>query len=264
MVLAAAVFAAWPGSALAADDGPYPIWWSPVLELDSLDNVEQRLDRRLWKDFDDVFELYRRVSGRRLTAVADSCRSLLKLSAEGFEAPGNNDHQIQLLLVAKCRAIELLGQAKPARRSFVRDFGLDADTLNSMPPPIDGPSCSFVCRQIYANENGISWSAFDSSGRVEVVDENTIKILEDGWAREVQLVGRGDVDGDGVEDLMMLVDSWATQGTYGTTRFFLMTRGTSGAVLKILKPDQYRCANYNCVPGYLMPQLSPDDETGRD
>lgn len=224
-MLAAAVVVAGLGRAVVADEGPYTIWWSPMLELDSLDNVEQRLDRRLWKHTDNGFELYRRVGERRFTAVADSCRSLLKLSAEGFEAPGNNDHQIQLLLVAKCRAIELLGQAKPARRSFVRDFGLDADTLNSMPPPIDGPSCSFVCRQISANENGISWSAFESSGRVEIVDENTIKILEYGWAREVQLVGRADVDGDGVEDLMVLVDSWATQGTYGTTRFFTYDAG---------------------------------------
>jgi hypothetical protein len=263
-VLAAAVFMAWRGSAVAADEGPYPIWWSPVLELDSLDNVEQRLDRRLWKDSDAGFELYRKLNGRRITANADNCRSLLKLSAEGFEAPGNNDHQIQLLLVAKCRVIELLGQAKPARRSFVRNFGLDADTRKSMPPPIDGPSCSYICRQIYANENGFSWSAFDSSGRVEVVDENTIKIVEEGWEREVQLVGRADVDNDGLEDLMLLVDSCAAQGTYGTTNFFLMTRATSGSVLRILEPGQYRCANYTCAPGYPMPELSPDDEIGRD
>jgi hypothetical protein len=187
------------GPALAADEGPYPVWWSPVLELDSLDHVEQRLDRRLWKDDDLGLEMKVHVDGRRLSAYANSCRMLEKLLAEGFYAATGQGYKSQLWHIAKCSAIELLGQAKPARTSFVRDFVLNADVLYSMPAPPDGPSCYAMCRQLYANDRGVPWSAFDTVDRVEVEDENTIKVLEYGWARKFQLVGRADVNGRDIE-----------------------------------------------------------------
>ena len=38
----------------AAEEGPYPIWWSDKLELASLDQVEARLRRDLWLDFPEA------------------------------------------------------------------------------------------------------------------------------------------------------------------------------------------------------------------
>jgi hypothetical protein len=263
MVLKAAVVSAAHGAA-TADEGRYPIWWSPVLELDSLDNVEQRLDRRLWKDWDSGLELYGLTNGRRLTADANNCRELKMLTAVGFHGRGTNGLAIQSGLLAKCRAIEMLGRAQPARRSFVRDFVLNADALYSMPAPLDGPSCDFMCRQLYANDIGLPWSAFETVGRVEVEEENAIKVLEYGWARKIQLVGRADVNGDGVEDLMLIVGSWATQGTLDSTSFFVLTRFSPDAVLQYLNPDLHRCTHYQCDPDYMMPALYPDDEMGRD
>ncbi len=36
-----------PAIVAAAEDGPYPVWWSPMLELDSLDAIDARLERKL-------------------------------------------------------------------------------------------------------------------------------------------------------------------------------------------------------------------------
>jgi hypothetical protein len=265
LTAAAAVPARMP--AVAADEGPYPIWWSPVLELDSLDHVERRLrrlDRWLWREDHPGLEMRIRVDGRRLSAYANSCRSLKNIVAEGFEAAIGREYRVQLSRLAECRAIETLGHAQPARRSFVRNFVLDEDALYSMPAPIDGASCDFVCRQYYAHKKGVSWSAFETMDPIEKLDANTIKVPEYGWARKIQLVGRADVDGDGVEDLMLLIDSWATRGTAASTEFFVLTRHSTDSVLRILNPDQYLCANYSCALGYLMPHLYPDDSVGYD
>ena len=35
-------------SGASAEDGPYPVWWSPTLELDSLDQIDARLAREIW------------------------------------------------------------------------------------------------------------------------------------------------------------------------------------------------------------------------
>ncbi len=37
-----------PSIVVAAEDGPYPVWWSPALELDSLDAIDARLAREIW------------------------------------------------------------------------------------------------------------------------------------------------------------------------------------------------------------------------
>ena len=55
----------------AAEEPPYPVWWSESLELDSLDAIDARLDRELWEGDDEGLPLGRRegdawqeVSGR--------------------------------------------------------------------------------------------------------------------------------------------------------------------------------------------------------
>jgi hypothetical protein len=41
-------------SGAAVDEsGPYPIWWSPALKLESIDQLEVRLQRPLWPDRPD-------------------------------------------------------------------------------------------------------------------------------------------------------------------------------------------------------------------
>ena len=53
-----------PAAAAEGESGPYPIWWSPSLELDSLDRIDARLQRPLWPDRPD--------SGFTVTVIEDS------------------------------------------------------------------------------------------------------------------------------------------------------------------------------------------------
>ena len=39
------------GPATATEDGPYPVWWSPILEVESLDHIDARLERALPSPF---------------------------------------------------------------------------------------------------------------------------------------------------------------------------------------------------------------------
>ena len=73
------------GLPVAAADGgsdPYPIWWSPSLELDSLDQIETRLERLLWPDHPE-WRLEVRVSessaAQQREDVARSCADMLRM-----------------------------------------------------------------------------------------------------------------------------------------------------------------------------------------
>jgi hypothetical protein len=53
----------WAGLAFAkpapAEEPPYPVWWSPVLELDSVEGIDARLHRALWPGDDEGMTLYK-------------------------------------------------------------------------------------------------------------------------------------------------------------------------------------------------------------
>ncbi len=83
------------GPVLAAADGPYPVWWSGELELESLDRVEERLRRDLWLDFPGGLKLYKSQGDGDVTAQAQNCNSLRKLSEVGYFGGNRNDIGIQ-------------------------------------------------------------------------------------------------------------------------------------------------------------------------
>jgi len=70
------------GAAVATESDaqpPYPVWWSPVLELDSLEGIDARLRRALWPGNDEGMTLYKPEGDTRLEVQAKSCNELKRL-----------------------------------------------------------------------------------------------------------------------------------------------------------------------------------------
>ena len=87
-VVAAVVFL-FPLNALGVEEGPYPIWWSPKLDLESLDRIDERLERKLWPDGTRI-EVHKEEGGRKLYATMDNCASVLALRKQGYWGRGNS------------------------------------------------------------------------------------------------------------------------------------------------------------------------------
>jgi hypothetical protein len=67
------------GAAVATESDaqpPYPVWWSPVLELDSLDAIDARLARALWEHDPEGMTLYKSEGDTRLEIEANSCHMI--------------------------------------------------------------------------------------------------------------------------------------------------------------------------------------------
>ena len=129
----AALTLAGAGTVRAAEEGPYPIWWSPALELESLDDIDARLDRELYPGASD-FKIYGWDGDDPIPAVMDTCAKTIELSEAGYQAPYNHSFKAQWSFLAWCRAIDLLKSAKPANQSYVRDFRLDRGAVNYFLP----------------------------------------------------------------------------------------------------------------------------------
>ena len=247
MSVLVAFLAAMPVMGTGAEaPGSYPVWWSPKLELESLDRIDERLERKLWPDRTGI-EVYKEEGGRKLYATMGNCASVLALRKQGYWGKGNSGHQAVLGLVAECRAIEMLKQARPAKSSYASNFVLDRDAVNYLPPMISiTPSCDGACWQYTANQKRIPWSKVGTFLRIGAKSEMEMIVETEGWEDHIEILARADFNGDDFEDLILMTRSGATRGTYGATDVFLLTRETADSVFQVLNAERHLCDNYRC------------------
>ena len=244
------------GPALAAEDGPYPVWWSGELELESLDRVDRRLRRDLWPDIPEGLKLYKSQGDGHVTAQARNCNSLRKLSEAGYYGRSSNDIGIQNYHLSLCRAIALLGQVKPARVSYLRDFVLNAVAVDVLPAIVNlYPSCEFKCYAVAANERAVPLSTFEKILVVDVEDDDIV-VWTTGWMVRLTILARGDFDADNMDDMLLLSSGGATEGSLSTANLYLVTRDEPGAVLRVIGAAQVRFPDRGCPsPALFFPEL---------
>lgn len=243
--------------ATAAETVQYPIWWSPALELESLDKIDERRKKRFWPEEYEGMHVYK--DGDRSTEPAEieDCATLGQLSNEGYYTLINNENKIIGNLWNSCTILDLLESARPAKASFVRDFVMTAEALDYLPAMMDmAPSCDWLCRQYRANERRISLRRFEAETDIElnVLSDFKIEARSENWVFRVEILARADFNGDGLEDLLTLAHTSVTeQGTWGESGLFVLSRETLDGVLWALDAEIGLCSDYQCDTHYDEP-----------
>ncbi len=239
-----------------AEEGPFPVWWSPALELDSLDQIDARLAREIWPGDPEGLRLIKS-DGDTLTEVrAVNCVELEGLAEEGYEGRGSHGRWAHQYLLSYCKAIEMLKSAGPASRSFVREFTYDLESINYLPAMVDlSPSCDFICREVVANERRISLSRFHDIRLVQIISQTEMKYWSEDWHIRLVSLARADFTQDGVEDMLVLSSGGSISGTGSWAELFLLTRFGPDEVLIIVNAEQYLCAGYQCRSSYDYPEV---------
>ncbi len=246
----ATLFLATAKPASAAQE-EFPVWWSPSLELESLDQIDAILNGAL----PDSIQF--RVRGRAPEAErkwAATCREFMRLNSAGLRAPHETDAgRIQTAdverLRRKCYTLIALLRATPSARSFVHDFEMGENALDFLPQML-GAGCRDLRAAIGANRKGIPWSKSapapspTSPYKIVVRDRNTfvIEYWDDDqptmeW--DTTILARADLDADGQEDLLVIYEVVLLPLFTGETprTFFgsllLMTREGPNDVLRV-------------------------------
>lgn len=231
--------------AAAAETGKFPVWWSPKLELESLDKVDERLSRKF--HVHGQLEAYRERNGVRETAMMDSCATMRRLADAGFEG---TPYGLQIAILAECRAIELLADIRPAQRSFVHEFVLDETAIPFLPVMFNAFSqCATLRDQELLNTEHVPLTEAENIGEIE-----SVEVLSDGRLRfrtatvetTIEILGRGDMNGDGVADLTVRLIGSYIGGSGGGTDLFVVSRDGPQEVLYVVDEDAGRhgCRNY--------------------
>ena len=204
---------------------PLPVVWSAKLDLPALDAIHARLQR----PFEDPVS----VRKDHQAAAVGNCAAFLTLTHRGFRAANDRDQRRLQFLGTDCHALELLQSAKPARKSALRGPLPEPRLL----PPTLGflPSAEDWKRARAAQSKGLSWKEYEPDVKVtsNTPDQALIETAS-GYVR-IDFYAHADFNGDGVEDLLLRVNSYARQGSYASIRLFLLTRNTPLEILRILR-----------------------------
>lgn len=214
-VLVIALSLAVIGALTATAQEKFPVWWSPSLELESLDQIDAILDAVL------ANPIQFRERGRAAEAErkwAATCREFVSLNSAGLRAPHETDAgRIQTPDVERlrrtCYTLKALLRAAPSARSLVHDFKMSKNALDFLPEML-GAGCRNIWAAVGANRKGIPWSksapapSTTSPYKIVVRDRNTfvIEFWDDGqrtmeW--DTTILARADLDADGREDLLV-------------------------------------------------------------
>ena len=264
-------------SGAAQAEGPYPAWWAPELGLESLDEIDAKLAEPCPEGKRAVFHKFgHHMVGEGETAYLgewgsldaqpiDNCLAYLKWTDQGyrFENSDEDSYWVYRLKAAYCLALRAMKPASPAATSYLRDFGFTQDVLDYLPALLDAAGCKFLRAELLANRDGVPWSQFvhpafgPPKHFVNLVVRDPEHFVYEAWSSSemtekydedaFSIIGRGDFNGDGLDDLLVRRDFLGffrgKPRGLPTTVLFLLTRDRRGAVLRVIDAHGYRGDN---------------------
>jgi hypothetical protein len=219
----------------------YPVTWkTSLLEFTGPQppggSPQRVLEARISQEWDDTLQL---TNGQRTLDVR-SCRSLLDLDGT-YETVVPSEYNVYLDREAECQAAALLLRAQPSKSSFLHDFALDAQAPKRLPARLAFTvSPEDEERVAQATARGEPWSTVEDVHLAAQPPSGEARYEGNASEQTLTVLGQGDVNGDGFEDLLLLSRGRLTEGSLKSTRLLVLTQETASAPVMRLLPLSQR------------------------
>lgn len=231
------LFGAW----LAAPAQPAPapvsgVSWASDLNLSSLADIDRQLSQPLddWPDDPSAI-----MPDKSLRPIK-TCRDILAVRKTSFDLTPDNGNAWDWLedKSIRCLALDVLKGAKPATTSYLGWFRFSGAAIAKLPAglelDVDSPADDTSLAK--ADAACVSWGKYDEYLRVVVRTKGEEAwVSGSGWRGSIALYARGDLDGDGIEDLMFRRYGKLNEGSANEEALFLVTQTSPKSCPKIIR-----------------------------
>ncbi len=157
-----------------------------------------------------------------------SCKDYFEKAGKATRTIRDNEMSAYLEFATMCDATQLLVAANNAEKTFLPNAFLNANTPTLWPKEIAFQISTEESRRNMLNPKLTTWADITPILKYEQkTDTQSVYYLK-GGSQEIDIIGRGDTNHDGIEDLIVLSRDYAEGGSYFNMRLFVLSVRTNG------------------------------------
>lgn len=153
-----------------------------------------------------------------------SCDQYFALRSPDVQPLAPSEFPLYRGLILMCEAAGSLALAVASRQSFLTSFKLNQTSPRELPKQFALAVSAEEKQRIFDDPAIRVWADVNDITEFVFQTANRALYRQIGAEQVVELVGRGDLDGDGVEDILVLVSDSLLGGTYRSLRLLAITR----------------------------------------
>lgn len=202
----------------------YPIWVSSTLKVDPADPASlEAYESKIFGGTNIGCKLFLR------SDIRAQAQTTLEVDAvHGIERG--------------CNELRLLRQIKPARESYLHDYSFSSNSFAELPPCFGGEvEREGVQKAEVAVRSGASWLSYHGRPKKFQAKGTVLETETDVDRWFLEILAKGDLNGAGLEDMLIGASSHAIGGTYKTTGLLVLTRKRAEKFFRLIEAPGQNC-----------------------
>jgi hypothetical protein len=219
---------------LLGASGASSVWWAPSLGLTNLSQANAALGEKVSLPKGAELTLAKQGATRNVR----TCKEYLNAKADGFGPMNNLAYALESRFIDRCSVLRLLTHARPAQVNY---FGAEEWTpaiAQALPPLLyQGFPRERARSAKRAAAEGERWTSFDRELQFKNDHGVDLTAYDDNFVFSLEIVARGDFNGDGIEDFAVNGSVNARKGTFRYFQFLVLTRLKPNGPVRVLPSD---------------------------
>lgn len=142
-------------------------------------------------------------------------------------------------LALMCQAAQEIIASQPAPQSYIPPKFIDENLPRLLPPEVAMVVSVEESKRLLADKNNRSWRDINRIIKATVLDPDRARFTGEQGRQDIELVARGDFNGDGLEDVLFTSRDDVEGGTYSAVRLFQVTRRVPDGRYELIKEYRY-------------------------
>jgi hypothetical protein len=234
VTLASVIYLLWLAAPLAPEGVALPkVSWSSDLKLASLAAIDEAMGQNLREPVTVILE-------DQSTRSLKTCGDVLAVAKVKFDLPPDHQSDVDWNSLTstsiRCFALDVLKSAKPASATHLAWFRFSQAGVAKLPPGLTLSVAEGEEKAIAkAEKNCKGWGKYDPELKLHVDGTDDGQLQAGGWAGRLTLYGRGDLDGDGLEDLLLYRYGKVDGGSASDESLFIVSQTSNKGCPRIVK-----------------------------